>query len=85
MPYICITKTEEGFCAVKMLIRFFANGKPYEITKEGDNGYFITTVGNKKVKLKGFTINTDLVVAVTESEQIDGWVCISVDEINQQK
>ncbi len=79
MTYICITKTEEGFCAVKRLIRFFANSKPYEITEENGDHYLLT-LNNKKIKIRGFTINTDLVVIVAE-EAVEGWVCKSIEEI----
>jgi len=79
MPYVCITKTEEGFCAVKRLIRFFANSKIYEIIKENNEHYIITS--DKKVKITGFTINVDLVVIISENEPIEWWFCEDLDKL----
>jgi len=79
MAYVCITKTEEGFCAVKRLIRFFANSKPYEIVEENDEHYLLT-LNNKKIKIRGFTINVDLVVVVAE-EAVEGWLCKDLNEL----
>jgi len=78
--YICVGKSEFGFCAVKKAIRFIVNRKFYEIIEEGSEHYLITP-DNRKVKVKGFTINTDLVVIVTE-EQLEGWtICKSMEEL----
>jgi len=79
MAYVCITKTEEGFCAVKKLIRFFANSKYYEIVEEGGE-YYLLTLDNKKIKVRGFTINVDLVVVVAE-ETVGGWFCTDLNEL----
>ncbi len=58
MAFICITKTEEGFCAAKRLIRFFANSKIYEIIEENHEHYIVTP--SKKIKIRGLTINVIL-------------------------
>jgi hypothetical protein len=81
MAYVCVTKAENGFCAFKRLLRFFAKGKLYDILEEGDQ-YYLLTLDNKKVKLRGFTINVDLVVVVSETEPIEGWTCKSVEEVS---
>ncbi len=79
MSYVCVTKTEEGFCAAKRLIRFFANNKYYEILEE-DGEHYLLTLNNKKIKIRGFTINTDLVVIVAE-EAVEGWFCKDLNEL----
>ncbi len=78
MQYVCITRTEEGFCALKKLIRFFANSKPYEIIEEDGERYLLNL--NKKIKIRGFTINTDLVVVIAE-EAVEGWFCKNIEEL----
>ncbi len=79
MAYVCVTKTEEGFCAAKRLIRFFANSKIYEIIEENHEHYIVTP--SKKIKIRGFTINVDLVTVISENEPIEGWFCKDLDEL----
>jgi len=78
--YICVGKSQFGFCAVKRAIRFAVGKHFYEIIEEG-NVHYLITPDNRKIKVNGFTINTDLVV-VTVEEPLDGWaICKSIDEL----
>jgi len=83
MAYICVGKVENGFCAGKRYVRFFM-GKVYEIIGDGDD-YYLVIQDNQKVKIRGFIINTDLVVVVSE-EQLDekDWIiCKSLEELKR--
>jgi hypothetical protein len=80
MAYVCISHSENGFCVAKRLVRFFVNGKPYEIIGENNDEYYIITP-DKKIKVRGFTINVDLVVVISENEPIEGWFCKDLDEL----
>jgi len=80
MPYICVGKIDSGFFAAKGLIRFFVNEKPYDITQI-DNEYFLITPDSRRVRVKGFTINTDLVVVISEEPLSDWAVCKDLNEL----
>ena len=78
--YICVGKSEFGFCAVKKAVRFVVGKHFYEIVEEGSERYLVTPE-NRKIRVKGFTINTDIVVVITE-EPLDGWaICKRVEEL----
>ena len=84
MAYICVGKVENGFCAGKRYIRFFMGSRFYEIIGDGDD-YYLVIQDNQKVKIRGFTINIDLVVVVSE-EQLDekDWImCKNLEELKR--
>jgi len=84
MAYVCIGKTESGFCAGKRYIRFFMGSRVYEIIGDGDE-YYLVTSDNQKTKIKGFTINTDLVVVVSEEQlnERDWLMCKNLEELKR--
>jgi len=80
--YICVGKSEFGFCALKRVIRFTVGKHFYEIREEG-NEHYLVTQDNRKIKIRGFTINTDLVVIVSEEplDEKDWAICKSIEEL----